>query len=183
MDHMPEVLSVLPMRETVLFPEIVTPVLVGRDRSKKVVDHALSSEGDKLIALIALKESSVDDPGPGDLFEVGTVARIVQKLSLPEGSIRIVVEGIARVRVTEWVSTEPYLRARVEVLEDEDAERTPEVEALVRSVLGTFQKIVQLAPYSSSPRPSTSRRPRPLPTSSRAPSTSSSLSASRSSRR
>ena len=139
-----EGIAVLPMRDTVLFPEIITPVLVGREKSKKAIDDALASDGDKLILLTALHDASVEDPEAGDLHGVGTVARIVQKFTMPDDNIRVVVEGVARVRVTAWPQTHPFLRADIEVLEDTGTERTPEVEALVRSLLGTLQK---LAPY------------------------------------
>src|SRR2546423_2155684 len=134
------------MRETVLFPEIITPVLVGREKSRKLVNDVMSGDGDKLIALVALRDATVDDPQPVDLYQMGTVARIVQKFSLPDGNLRIVVQGVARAHIKDWTSTDPWLEAEVDVV-DEVTERTPEVEALVRSVLGTFQQMVELAPY------------------------------------
>jgi ATP-dependent Lon protease len=147
MDEVPQILPVLPMRETVLFPDVVTPIVVGRERSKRLVEDVLSKTHEKLIGLLSLRDASIEEPGPDDLYEVGTVARIVQKFSFPDETIRVVVEGVARFRVTGWESTDPFLSARIEPVEDQRTERTSEVEALVRSLLGTFQQMVQLAPY------------------------------------
>ncbi len=137
-------LAILPLRDTVLFPEIVTPVMVGRESSKRLVDEALA--GDKVIGVVSLVDSQVPEPQPDDLHRVGTLARIVQMFKFPDGTMRIVVEGIARIVIESVESTTPYFKARVRVVPTE-SKGGEKVNALVKGVLGTFQKMVELAPY------------------------------------
>ncbi len=137
-------LAILPLRDMVLFPEIVTPVMVGRESSKRLVDEALA--GEKLIGVVALKDPHVQEPTADDLYRVGTLARIVQMFKFPDGTMRIVVEGLARFEIESIVATEPYFRATVRIIEQERKE-SDKVDALVKGVLGTFQKMVELAPY------------------------------------
>jgi ATP-dependent Lon protease len=140
----PQPLPILPLRDMVLFPEIVTPVMVGRESSKRLIDEALA--GEKLIGVVALKDPQVPEPSADDLHRVGTLARIVQMFKFPDGTMRIVVEGISRFEIESVVSTTPYLRAMVKVIEPE-SRPSEKVDALVKGVLGTFQKMVELAPY------------------------------------
>lgn len=142
--ELPSVLPVLPLRDMVLFPEIVTPIMVGRESSKRLIDEALAR--DKLILVAALRDPQVPEPTPEDVYKVGTIARIVQMFKFPDGTMRVVVEGIARARVGRFVQVAPYFVAEVEPVEIEP-KRGERVDALVRSVLSTFQKMVELAPY------------------------------------
>lgn len=140
----PQPLPILPVRDVVLFPEIVTPVMVGRESSKRLIDEALV--GEKLIGVVALKDAQVSEPSPDDLNRVGTLARIVQMFKFPDGTMRIVVEGISRFEIEAVVSTTPYFRAVVKIVEPEPASGK-KVPALIKGVLSTFQKMVELAPY------------------------------------
>ncbi len=143
----PEVVALLPLRDTVVYPEIVAPVMVGRPKSKHLIEDVLGGGDDeKLLAVVALRDSSVEEPTSADLHDVGTLARVIQMFRFPDGSLRVVIEGVGRIRIDEVVETEPYFRARVARLETTGAEG-PRVEATRRSVLTAFQRMVELAPY------------------------------------
>jgi len=141
---LPQPLPILPLRDMVLFPEIVAPVMVGRESSKRLIDEALS--GQKIIGVVALKNAHVPDPEADDLYRVGTVARILQMFKFPDGTMRIVVEGLARFEIEQIVATTPYFQAKVKIVEVEPRS-SEKIDALVKGVLGTFQKMVELAPY------------------------------------
>jgi ATP-dependent Lon protease len=137
----PEILPLLPIREPVYFPHNIFPLFVGRDKSIRALEEARNL--DRFILLAAQKQMAIDDPGPEDIYEVGTVAEIMQVLNLPDGTVRVMLEGHARVRIQEYLQSEPFFRVRGEVLQEVE-ERTPEVEALMRSVLAQFQQVVEL---------------------------------------
>jgi ATP-dependent Lon protease len=143
-NRLPRVLPILPLRDMVLFPEIVTPIMVGREPSKRLIDESLSK--DKLIVVTAMKDPQVPEPSPDDLYSIGTAARIVQMFKFPDGTMRVVVEGIARVRILRIISSSPFMVGEIEPVEI-PSRRTERTDALVRSVLATFQKMVELAPY------------------------------------
>ncbi len=150
-EPLPGVLPVLPLVDAVGFPDLSIPLLVGKPQSIRLVDDVAA--GDRLLVLVAQRVPRREEefrPGPDDVYRVGTVGRVVQLLRLPQGGMQVVVQGIARARLLEFVSTDPYLRARVEVVEDV-VERTPELEALVRAVTSTFRKVAELAPYIPPP--------------------------------
>ncbi len=141
---LPPTLPVLPLRETVVFPDSMAPLAVGQERSIKLVDEAVA--GNRLIAVVASKRSDVEVPSPGDLYEVGTAAVIHRMLRIPDGTLRLLVQGIRRVRIAGVVSEEPYLVADIEEVPDILPE-TKEVEALSKNVQSLFSRIVDLAPY------------------------------------
>ncbi|MEK6666995.1 MAG: endopeptidase La [candidate division NC10 bacterium] len=142
---LPDLLSILPLRDTVLFPQAVLPLAVARAPSVRLVDDALG--GSRLIGVVTQRDLAVEEPGPDDLHAVGTAALIHKVLKQPDGTLRLVVQGIARFRIDEIVQREPFLRARVEeVVEAEPAAGDLEVEALTRSVANLFQKIIALSP-------------------------------------
>ena len=142
---LPDLLSILPLRDTVLFPQAVLPLAVARAPSVRLVDDALG--GSRLIGVVTQRDPAVEEPGPDDLHAVGTAALIHKVLKQPDGTLRLVVQGIARFRIVEIVQREPFLRARVEeVVEAEPAAGDLEVEALTRSVANLFQKIIALSP-------------------------------------
>ena len=143
-DEIPEIIPILPLRDTVVFPETVTPLAVGQERSVKLVDDVLHK--DKMIALATISNKDVETAGPDDIHEVGTAALIHKMLKVPDGSLRILVQGVKRIRILEYTESEPYLVARVEVLEDE-VEMTKEVEALSRNLQNVFTRIIGLVPY------------------------------------
>ncbi|HEY9421330.1 MAG TPA: endopeptidase La, partial [Thermoanaerobaculia bacterium] len=139
----PDVLPVLPLKDTVVFPYIILPLSVGRDKSVLAVDRALSES--RVIMLVAQRDAATDNPGEGDLFEVGTAAVIMRMLKLPDGRIRILVQGLSRARVHHISQVEPFLQAKIERLE-EPLPLAPalEVEALVRSVKESLDRAVTL---------------------------------------
>jgi ATP-dependent Lon protease len=142
--ELPAVLPVLPLKETVVFPQSMTPLAIGQERSVRLIDDVVA--GDRLLALVTAKDSSIETPGWDDIYEVGTVATVHKMIKVPDGTLRILVGGLHRVRLARRVSEEPYLVAEFDALPDENAD-TPEVEALTRNVQGLFSRIIGLAPY------------------------------------
>ena len=137
----PEVVPLLPVRDQVVYPYMIVPLFVGRPRSVRALEDAV--EQGRYILLVAQRNSTIDDPSPEDLYSVGTVGESMQMLKLPDGTIRIVIEGVARVRILEYMQTDPFYRVRVEVL-PESEERTTEIEALMRNVISQFERCVSL---------------------------------------
>ncbi len=141
---LPDLLSILPLRDSVLFPQAVLPLAVARPASVRLVDDAL--QGSRLIGVVTQRDPSVEESGPEDLFAVGTAAVIHKVLKQPDGSLRLVVQGIERFRVMEVVQREPFLKARIEGMEEPEASVGDlEVDALTRNAAALFQKIVALS--------------------------------------
>jgi ATP-dependent Lon protease len=139
----PDVLPVLPLRDIVIFPFMIVPLYVSRDRSIKAVDQALADN--RMILLVAQKRQDDEDPGPEDVYSVGTVALIMRMLKLPDGRIRVLVQGIGRARIQSFEEGHPHLQARVEpVVEPEVKEKGLEVEALMRNVKAALEKSANL---------------------------------------
>lgn len=137
--HVPKELPVLMLRDIVVFPYMVVPLFVGREKSKNAVDKALSSH--RMILLLTQKSAEVEDPKKDDAFEIGTVALIMRMLKLPDGRIRILAQGLVRARVETLKEDKPYFTAGVQVLHDPDeAEKSIEAEALVRNVRTDLDK-------------------------------------------
>jgi ATP-dependent Lon protease len=141
---LPDALPVLPLRETVTFPETLTPLAVGQERSVKLVDDVLGAN--RMLAMVAARDPEVEEPGPGDLYEVGVVGVVARMLKVPDGTLRILVQGAQRVRLGPYVAEEPYLVARIAELPDV-VDEGPELEALTRNVQRTFTEIVEHIPY------------------------------------
>ena len=141
MGAMTETLPVLPLRDIVVFPQMIVPLFVGRDGSVSALEAAMSS--DKEIFLVAQLDSAEDDPGRDDLFDLGVVASVVQMLKLPDGTVRVLVEGKRRARLVDLATGEGHLVATVEAVEDETAEGN-EVSALMRSVVDQFDNYAKL---------------------------------------
>jgi ATP-dependent Lon protease len=141
----PAELPVLPVREIVLFPQAVLPLAVARPASVRLVDEAVV--GSRLVGLVTQREAAVDAPEAGDLFRIGTVAAIHKMVKQPDGTIRLVVQGLERFRTLEFTQTTPYLRARIEEIPDlGPAPEDLEAEALVRQALELFRRIVEHSP-------------------------------------
>ena len=142
----PEELSLLPLRDTVIFPVLVAPIAVGRENSIKLVDEAVSG-GDRIIGVVALKDPTVENPTAGDIHPMGVAVIVRMMAKVPDG-IRMIVQGVARIQIQQITSEEPYLKARVNVIEakteiaDEDK---IEIEALKRSIGDLFRKTVALS--------------------------------------
>ncbi|TDJ01367.1 MAG: endopeptidase La [Deltaproteobacteria bacterium] len=139
-ESLPPVLPVLPLRNTVLFPSLVTPMVATTERAQRLIDDALA--GDRLLVAVAAKDPEIDEPGHADLYDVGTVVRILRMIKTEEGTQRLWVQGLLRVKILEYESSEPYMRARVEVLEEQEG-RGLEVEALQRNVSTQFNQIAE----------------------------------------
>ena len=139
--QLPDQIPVLPTRGTVIYPYLVVPLFVGRPRSIQALDAAMKEN--RRIALLAQRSMTVDDPGPDDLYSVGTIGEIVQTLPLPDGTIRVMIEGSSRVRVGEYVHSEPFLRARVQPVAEVEQPGI-ETEALVRNVTSQFERLINL---------------------------------------
>ena len=137
----PDVLPVLPLRGMVVFPFAVVPLAVGQPRSVRLVDDVM--RGNRLVALVAQRSDAVEQPGAADLHEVGTAAVIHQLARAGDGTLRLVVQGLERIRIGEYTSTDPYLVARVQVHPDVAAEST-EGDALKRAVVDLFRQLTAL---------------------------------------
>jgi ATP-dependent Lon protease len=141
----PDLLPILPLRDSVLFPQAVLPLAVGRPASLRLVGEA--ARGSRLIGVVTQRDPAIEEPGPEDLHAIGMIAVIHRVVSQPDGTVRVVVQGLTRIRLLEVVQREPFLRARVEELADAGpASGDLEVEALTRSAAGLFQRVVALSP-------------------------------------
>jgi len=143
-DETPSRLPVLPLKETVVFPESMTPLAVGQERSIKLIDDVVA--GDRVLALLTVRDTEPEQPGWEHVHDVGTVAVVHKLIRVPDGTLRILVQGLHRVRLREPVQDEPYLVAEFEVLPDVVPE-TPAVEAMTRNVQAQFARIIGLTPY------------------------------------
>ncbi|HEX3325071.1 MAG TPA: endopeptidase La [Solirubrobacterales bacterium] len=143
-EPLPDALPVLPLRETVTFPETFTPLAVGQERSIKLVDDVLGAN--RMLAMVASRDAENEEPGPDDLYDVGVVGVVARMLKVPDGTIRILVQGAQRIRLGPYVAEEPYLVARIAELPDV-IEPSAELEALTRNVQRTFSEIIEQIPY------------------------------------
>jgi len=139
----PGELPVLPVRDIVVFPYMILPLFVGRDMSIKAIEHAL--EGNKMILLLTQRDLTLESPGPEDLYDVGVVGLIMRMLKLPDGRVKILVQGLSKARVLDFSKTEPFYAASIEKLEEEaPPEITIEIEAVIRTVKEQMEKAVSL---------------------------------------
>ena len=142
--ELPSQLPVLPLKDTVVFPDSVLPLAIGQERSVRLVDAAVG--GNRLVALVATKDSEIEQPGWDDLHEVGTAAVVQKMIRVPDGSLRILVQGIRRIRLIDRIGDEPYLVGRF--LEIPDVyEETPQTQALSQNVQSLFARLIGLVPY------------------------------------
>lgn len=143
----PEEISLLPLRDTVIFPLIVSPLSAGRESSIKLIDDAVTS-GNRVIAVSTMKDSQIENPTKDDIYQIGIAVVIHTMMRLPD-VIRLIVQGIKRVKILEITQTEPFMKAKIEVIPDKtdySPEETMEIEALKRNVAGLFQRVVSLSP-------------------------------------
>jgi len=140
----PDVVPVLPLRNTVLFPGVVIPITVGRDKSIKAVNDAY--KGDKLIAVLAQKDSSVEEPSPEDLVEIGTVAKIIKLIKMPDGGTTVILQGKRRFRLLNILEQDPYFKASVEYLQETEQPKDQNFDALVSNIKELATQIIQLSP-------------------------------------
>ena len=138
------VYPVLPTRDMIVFPGVVVPLFLGRDKSVAALENALQNH--KQILLIAQIDAQTDTPYTGDLYKVGTLANILQTLKLPDGTVKILVEGTDRAKVLDWTQSEPFFEAHAEIFPDKESD-VAKLEALTRSVSEQFEMYVQLSNY------------------------------------
>jgi ATP-dependent Lon protease len=144
----PDEIPILPLRDTVLFPNSFMPLAVARESSVRLIDEAIS--GGKLIGVFTQRDASIEEPQQSDLYDVGTASHIHKMFKLPDGSLRLIVQGLERLRLQEITATRPYLRGRVtpavEAMKDGDR---LEIDALLRNIKTNFQQVVSLSPLLS----------------------------------
>lgn len=143
-DQIPSTLPVLPLRGLVVYPQTAVPLTIGQPRSVKLIDDVMASD-ERLIALVASRHPELETPGPDDLYPIGTIAIVHRLFRAPDETIRLVVQGLMRFRLGEFIQQEPYLKAHVEVL-PEVIEDDLEIEALARNARDQFEHIADLIP-------------------------------------
>ena len=154
--EIPALLPLVPIRDNVYFPHMIFPLLVGRDRSVKAMEAASESEA-RFVVLAAQRDVLTEDPEPGDIYDIGIIAEVMQLFKMPDNTVRVMLEGTRRVRLSDFVQSDPFMLVRVETLDAEDADddagesaaeadgdtTSPvETEALVRTISGQFERIV-----------------------------------------
>jgi ATP-dependent Lon protease len=142
--QLPPALPVLPLRDSVPFPETLTPLAIGQERSIKLVNDVLA--GNRMLVMVASKDPEAENPGPDQIYRIGVAGFVARMLKVPDGTLRILVQGGRRVELTGFAATEPYMVARIEPRPDV-VDEGPELEALTRNVQGTFSQIIAEVPY------------------------------------
>lgn len=141
--EIPDNVPVLPVRDIVVFPYMILPLFVGREMSIKAIEHSLSSN--RMVLLLTQRDLNIENPTPEDLFSVGTVALVMRMLKLPDGRVKILVQGLSKAKALKYSQTDPFFKADIEKLEDQKYEKlTIEDEALIRNVKGQLEKVVSL---------------------------------------
>lgn len=141
--EIPDLLPILPLRNTVLFPGVVLPITVGRDKSIKAVNDAYKK--DKLIGVLAQKDAQIEEPGPNDLCNIGTVAKIVKLIKMPDGGTTMIIQGKKRFEMTQMVQEDPYFVAAIRLLEESN-EQQDDFPAYISTIKDLATKIIQLSP-------------------------------------
>ena len=145
---LPDELPILPLRDTVLFPNSFMPLAVARESSVRLIDEAISSG--KLIGVFTQRDASVEEPQQDDLYRVGTASHIHKMFKLPDGSLRLIVQGLARLTLDEVTETQPYLRGRISPATEATGDQDRlEIDALLRNIKTNFQQVVSLSPLLS----------------------------------
>ncbi|HDP70545.1 MAG TPA: endopeptidase La [Actinobacteria bacterium] len=137
----PNELPLIPLRDLIIFPNLVVPLFVGRERSINALEAAMHE--DHMVALAVQKDVEVQDPLPEDLYEVGSVALVMQELKLPDGTAKALVEGMSRIKIKKFIQVDPYFKVEIEVVEQE-AKKDLETEALMRNLISQFEKCARL---------------------------------------
>ena len=130
--EVPEILPVLPLRNTVLFPGVVIPITVGRQKSLKLIHDVY--KGSRLLGTLAQRDCTLDDPSPADLYSLGTVAEVMKILEMPDGSTTVIIQGKRRFRIRQFVADDPYFKAEIELLSDIVPSDSNEFAAIVGSL-------------------------------------------------
>ena len=139
-----EVYSVMPLRNTVLFPQQVIPIYVGREKSLKLIDNL--DKKNKYIIVVAQEDGSIENPKPEDLYAFGTLAMVLKVFEMPDNSKSAIVQGVDRVKILSFIETEPYYRATVQRVKEKKPKDDLEIDAMVKNLRGTFKELIQVAP-------------------------------------
>ncbi|MHB8761074.1 MAG: endopeptidase La [Coriobacteriia bacterium] len=139
--RVPDVLPLIPLRDLIIFPNLVVPLFVGRERSISALEQSMRT--DHLVALVTQRAAEIQDPSPDEIYDVGCVVTILQELKLPDGTAKALVEGVQRIRVLEYLETDPHLKVRVEVIEEPE-HADVEAQALMRNLIADFESASQL---------------------------------------
>ncbi|MFO7939839.1 MAG: LON peptidase substrate-binding domain-containing protein, partial [Bacteroidales bacterium] len=143
-DEVPEELPILPLRNTVLFPGVILPITVGREKSLRLLEEA--NKGNKVIGTITQTDANIEEPLPEDIFSLGTVAKILRILEMPDGSTSVIIQGKQRFRIEEYLQEEPFLKARITLLKDATVlTNQPDFEAVVGSLKDMALRIIKLS--------------------------------------
>jgi len=148
-ENLPEVLPILPLRNTVLFPGVVIPITVGRDKSIKLLKEAYKTKT-KIIGVVAQMKAETEDPDFDELFKIGTIATIVRMIKMPDGSTMAVIQGRRRFELNECVSSEPYFKAKITPFKELDIKEDQEAIAISESIKDLSQRIIMLSPHMPS---------------------------------
>ena len=146
-EHIPEVLPILPLRNTVLFPQQVIPISIGREKSVSLISKV--SETNKLIGVVAQRDGSIEHPESTDLYAWGTLAAVLKVFDMPDGSKSAIIQGLHRIKLITYLEEEPYIKAAVQQISDDETTSDLEIEAMAVNVRSVFQEIVEIAPYLS----------------------------------
>jgi ATP-dependent Lon protease len=141
---LPATLPVLPLKDSVPFPDMLTPLAIGQERSVRLVNDVLG--GSRMLVMVASRDADLDEPGPGGLYDVGVLGTVARMMKVPDGTLRILVQGGQRVRIDRYVATDPYLVARI-TAEPDVVSASDELEGLARNVQSTFTTIIEQVPY------------------------------------
>ncbi len=142
--EIPPEIALLPLRNTVLFPGVVLPITVGRDKSIKAVNDAYKA--DKLIGVVAQKDSNIEDPGIKDLERIGTIAKIVKQIKMPDGGTTIIIQGKSRFVIDSIIGEDPYFKAKIHRIDEEESPKDPDFDAYVSNIKDLATEIIQLSP-------------------------------------
>ena len=137
-------IPLLAIRNTVIFPVLAFPINVGRDKSLKAVDEAM--ENDRLMGIVAQTDAKIEDPTTGELHAVGTAVKILKSVKMPGNKLNVIIQGLSRIRIIEYVHTEPYLKARVEMIDEQEIKGV-EVNAQLMNLREQAQRIIELSPH------------------------------------
>ncbi|MDP3436392.1 MAG: endopeptidase La, partial [Bacteroidales bacterium] len=143
--ELPETLPIIALRNAVLFPETIIPITVGREKSVKLVREVYN--GNKILGAVSQKDAKMEDPLPVDLFDIGTLAKIIKIIEMPDGGITIILQGMKRFRVLDIIGVNPYITAKVKYLDEESSKSTKELEAIASSIKDLALHIIKLSPH------------------------------------
>ncbi|MBF4509687.1 MAG: endopeptidase La [Aeromicrobium sp.] len=139
--RIPDVLPLIPLRDLIVFPNLVVPLFVGRERSINALEQSMRT--DHLVALVTQREAETQDPTPEDIYEVGCVVTVLQELKLPDGTAKALVEGVQRIRILEYLDSDPHITVRVEVIEEPE-QADLETQAIMRNLVQDFENASEL---------------------------------------